>query len=305
VALLGDEEDGEVRAALWVARLAAGSRGIPITHDTAALILEEVPPEAHAWTSSASETAALIRYVTLEAERAMLSAEAAADDDAPLLQELARRRAAAYFDRVLRAHQQPGVRPDLLLSGARMAAVSGWDDAVTTYYKRLKAEFPDSWQRKAAEELEPDTRLDAGDLVPDVALPALDSAAPALTPADLAGPATLVDFWAVWCTPCVAELPNLRAAHARFADRGLRIVSVSFDGSRETVRAFMRTNPMPWQHAFVGAAELADGEVAAAYNISALPSAVLVGPAGQILATTAALRGDRLLETLERVLPSP
>lgn len=48
---------------------------------------------------------------------------------------------------------------------------------------------------------------------------------------------------------------------------------------------------------------MGEGEVAGAYGITALPSSVLVGPDGRILAQTHDLRGERLAETLARLLP--
>ena len=44
-------------------------------------------------------------------------------------------------------------------------------------------------------------------------------------------PPTLVNFWATWCPPCVAELPDLAAVAERFAPQGLRVLAVSVDGT--------------------------------------------------------------------------
>jgi thiol-disulfide isomerase/thioredoxin len=38
---------------------------------------------------------------------------------------------------------------------------------------------------------------------------------------------TLVDFWAVWCGPCIATFPHLREWHEKYADKGLVIVGVT------------------------------------------------------------------------------
>ena len=62
------------------------------------------------------------------------------------------------------------------------------------------------------------------------------------------GHACLVNFWATWCPPCVAELPDLAAVARDYADRGGRVMGVSYDlmvqkggpeAAREAVRAFL------------------------------------------------------------------
>ena len=111
------------------------------------------------------------------------------------------------------------------------------------------AEFPGTAEARAAVQHAAGDHLSVGDTVPAVVLPALDSSAPAIRPEDLTGPATLVDFWAVWCTPCRAEVPVIRSAHERFAGRGFDVVSVSFDARREDVHRFRSREPMPWRHA--------------------------------------------------------
>jgi len=39
-----------------------------------------------------------------------------------------------------------------------------------------------------------------------------------------------VHFWATWCAPCVAELPQVDAAQQAYGDKGLRVVAISLDG---------------------------------------------------------------------------
>lgn len=62
---------------------------------------------------------------------------------------------------------------------------------------------------------------EAGDVVP------LDGA-----------PVTVLNFWATWCAPCVAELPTLIALDEALADRGLRVVAASLDRSYGQINGF-------------------------------------------------------------------
>ena len=55
------------------------------------------------------------------------------------------------------------------------------------------------------------------------------------------GKVVLLNIWATWCHPCRTEIPELRAIHARYRDRGLMLIGVSVDadGTDEVIRTFM------------------------------------------------------------------
>jgi thiol-disulfide isomerase/thioredoxin len=67
------------------------------------------------------------------------------------------------------------------------------------------------------------------------------------------GKVILVDFWATWCQPCRESLPELIQLYSKYHDKGLEIVGVSSDSSREDLLAFLKQNPdMRWPQLFVG-----------------------------------------------------
>ena len=65
----------------------------------------------------------------------------------------------------------------------------------------------------------------------------------ALSTADLEGKVVLVNLWAVWCKPCVEEMPDLQALHEKYADDGLVVVGVLSDMRTKDpdVRAFIES----------------------------------------------------------------
>ena len=71
--------------------------------------------------------------------------------------------------------------------------------------------------------------LEVGDAAPVLQGPTLDGGQ--FGAEQVAGKIVLVDFWATWCPPCVAELPDLAAVAERFAPQGLRVLAVSVDGT--------------------------------------------------------------------------
>lgn len=85
----------------------------------------------------------------------------------------------------------------------------------------------------------------------------------------------LLDFWATWCKPCHAAIPELNAWHEAYAAQGLTIIGVSVDGPRNhpKVRPFVQRMGIRYPIVIDD-----DGRLQHLYQAQALPTAVLVGP---------------------------
>jgi len=103
-----------------------------------------------------------------------------------------------------------------------------------------------------------------------------------ISPASYKGKVLLMDFWATWCGPCVASLPELQAAYKKFHAQGLEVVGISLDEDKAALTSFVKDNKMPWPQIFDGKAW--NSAVPGVYGVKAIPFMLIVGRDGKIAA---------------------
>jgi thiol-disulfide isomerase/thioredoxin len=110
---------------------------------------------------------------------------------------------------------------------------------------------------------------------PELGLP--DVSGKLHTLADLRGRVVLVNFWASWCRPCVAEMPSLKQLAARFADRPFTLLAVNSGDGRAVVERFIKQQGLAFP-------VLLDepGDQSRVWRIRVLPTSYLVDPGGHL-----------------------
>lgn len=106
---------------------------------------------------------------------------------------------------------------------------------------------------------------------------------------------TMLDFWATWCTPCMNELPYLKAAYEKYASKGFEIVSVSVDEEIADWKNTVKEQGMTWPQMWNGIDDIQNSP-ASLYTISAIPSTFLIDADGTIIGRN--LRGEELDKAL-------
>lgn len=152
-------------------------------------------------------------------------------------------------------------------------------DAKRTFEQVIKLE-PDGDAARAAKsfifEIE---HLQVGMQAPDFTTTTLDGKPVSLK--SLRGKAVLLNFWATWCGPCMAEMPHLATASAKLSEqkKPFEIICVSVDDDRDSVVFAVKERKLPGTHTWDKGP---DNPVTEMYNVRGLPTWYLLDPKGVI-----------------------
>ena len=134
-------------------------------------------------------------------------------------------------------------------------------------------------QRRSQPPAPPQTAA-IGQPLPAISLPDLDGKSHLLS--DYRGRRVLLNFWASWCVPCLAEMPALALAQEKFGEHAPIVVGIAMDEPAH-VRALLAAHPVNYP-ILIGQMNLQDTSLQLGNTRQVLPYSVLIGDDGRILA---------------------
>ncbi|MHC5542912.1 TlpA family protein disulfide reductase, partial [Singulisphaera rosea] len=185
----------------------------------------------------------------------------------------------------------------------------------TNLSKRLTDEYPDTSYAKDIKEIREakggaGTGVQAEGIGKPFDLAFIEaSSGSRVTMQALKGKVVVIDFWATWCGPCVAEMPKMKALYQKYRSKGVEFIGVSLDqprdaGGYDQLINFVESNEIPWPQYYQGNGW--KSEFSAAWEVKSVPTVFLVDAEGKLADTKA--RGkleDLIPRYLERAKKSP
>ncbi len=117
----------------------------------------------------------------------------------------------------------------------------------------------------------------------------------------LKGKVVLVNFWATWATPCIAQYPELLALYMQYQDQGFEIVGYSVDEKVDELNDYISSKKLPWGNISAAVTQQQKGTLMTEfYGITAVPTLILIGKDGKVLETDLSI--DQLKARLDELL---
>ena len=186
-----------------------------------------------------------------------------------------------------------------------MLEIMGRNEELLQIYKRREAQAPNdrSVLQKLAEihkklgntELAKEYQQKVQPVLPLIGKPVPDFSATdldgnSISLQDYHGKVVLLDFWAVWCIPCLEEMPNVKKVYANYKDKGFDIIGINLDDNEVKLRSYLKKNKILWRQVFSGKGPLSP--IAQQYNLPGIPASWLIARDGTLISHQA--RGDAL-----------
>jgi peroxiredoxin len=119
-----------------------------------------------------------------------------------------------------------------------------------------------------------------------------------ISPDKYRGKVLLIDFWATWCRPCIAEMPHVKEVYAKYREKGFEIVGISLDRQRSDLDSYIASNKIAWPQYFDG--KYWNNDIAKQYGVKSIPATFLIDREGKIRYKS--LRGKQLEVAVEKLV---
>ena len=140
------------------------------------------------------------------------------------------------------------------------------------------------------------SKLEKGSIPPELAMERWVNPMPTEQLKNMSqAPVILIDFWATWCTPCVAEMPTVQALYDQYAEQGFMVVAVHSAHQSQDMDDFVA------EHGYTMPIVLDTGETYRRFGVEGIPQYVLIGRDGR-LAETGLLGSVPSAEQIEALL---
>ncbi len=114
---------------------------------------------------------------------------------------------------------------------------------------------------------------------------------------DYKGKIVLIDFWATWCPPCIAEIPHYLSLKEKYKQSAFEIIGLSVDADPKTVRAFIK------QHRLTYPVAMSLSEIEAAYGgIRSIPTTIVLDKNHNVAEIITGYRDQEYFEALIKKL---
>lgn len=130
-----------------------------------------------------------------------------------------------------------------------------------------------------------------GKTAPDFSLPDLSGSTVRLHDVIRSKKVTVLNFWATWCPPCRAEIPDFIRFYRKYANQGVAVIAVNLQEKSEQVKSFAQSNGMNFPILLDSS-----NRVGQLYQIYAIPTTFIIDSSGQIRHK---IEGSTNLATLE------
>jgi beta-lactamase regulating signal transducer with metallopeptidase domain/peroxiredoxin len=211
-----------------------------------------------------------------------------------------------------KSNAKPGDLQTQTMLGAILEKANRYKEMLNVYEK-LEKQYPDKYfilaelarihgklgnfELAAEYEKKADPMAElVGKVVPDFSATDLDGKPISLQ--QYRGKVVLLDFWAVWCPPCIVEMPNVKKVYDTYKDQGFDIIGVSLDTDETRLRNYLKENDISWRQIFSG--QRWNSPLARQYHIHAIPAPWLIAKDGTLISREA--RGEKLEQLVVEAL---